>query len=222
RGVHGFENISAKHGSLPDNFDWDEYGKMKDQQGKTVLYVAMENGNLPENIQSFSMKQMQNISQNDFDIKYDKHKKWLETNGREGERLVLQKYELSNINFPRNAQLQKADLSHSNLSRQDLSGADMRLDNLRGANLSGATLHKTKLAGADLSDANLSGANFYKADLRNTDLSNSILRDARLNGTLIDKANFNNAIVLNAEFQNIRFDSALNMDTALGWSDNKE
>ena len=52
------------------------------------------------------------------------------------------------------------DYPGDNLSRADLSGADLSWANLSGANLSGANLSR-----ADLSGANLSGANLSRADL---------------------------------------------------------
>jgi hypothetical protein len=59
-----------------------------------------------------------------------------------------------------------ATLAGCNLSKTDLSGA-----NLRGADLSTANLNKTVLSGANLSGANLNGANLNGADLTNVDLS---------------------------------------------------
>ena len=63
------------------------------------------------------------------------------------------------------------------LSRVDLSGAD-----LRGANLSRVDLRGANLRGADLSEANLSRANLRGADLRGADLS-----EANLSGAKLDK-----------------------------------
>jgi len=59
--------------------------------------------------------------------------------------------------------LSHADLSGDNLRYADLRGANLRYTNLRGANLryanlSGANLRYTNLSGADLRDADLSDA----------------------------------------------------------------
>lgn len=69
----------------------------------------------------------------------DEHKRWIETNQREGSRADL-----------READLRGADLREADLRRADLWGA-----NLRGADLRGADLWEADLRGADLWGANL-------------------------------------------------------------------
>jgi uncharacterized protein YjbI with pentapeptide repeats len=82
------------------------------------------------------------------------HRKWLETEGRDGKRAEL-----------RFALLQEADLHDVNLQEADLEGAklsvaDLMRTNLRRANLKGADLWM-----ADLKDANLQGAELQGANL---------------------------------------------------------
>ena len=84
----------------------------------------------------------------------EKHKKWLETDGKEGERADLSY-----------ADLRGADLSYANLRGADLSYADLDYADLRGANLRGANLRGANLRGADLSEADLRGADLSYADL---------------------------------------------------------
>lgn len=69
-----------------------------------------------------------------------KHRKWVESDGKDGER---------------------ADLSGKDLSRNNLEGASLREANFENANLSEADLRKAGLCGADLR-----GAHLYKANLR--------------------------------------------------------
>ena len=64
----------------------------------------------------------------------------------------------------------------------DLSGADLRVANLRDANLYGADLYGADLRVANLRDANLYGADLYGADLRGANLRDANLRDANLRG----------------------------------------
>ena len=71
------------------------------------------------------------------------------------------------------------DLAHTNLSRADLFGANLRVANLRNANLSGADLGVAKLRGANLSNANLSGANLGLADLGRARLKGITARNLR-------------------------------------------
>ena len=65
----------------------------------------------------------------------------------------------------------RADLSRADLSGANLYGADLSRAYLSGANLSGADLSRAYLSGADLSGADLSGANLSTADLSGADLS---------------------------------------------------
>lgn len=71
--------------------------------------------------------------------------------------------------------------------RADLSGMDLRCEelgnsNLCGANLSGAKLWNANLIDIDLSHANLSNANLYGANLRGANLRNANLCGADLRG----------------------------------------
>ena len=68
--------------------------------------------------------ELRNISKEEFDKIIDNHKKWLQSNGEEGER----------------ANLRSADLSSANLRYADLSYADLSYANLRSANLRSANL----------------------------------------------------------------------------------
>ena len=77
------------------------------------------------------------------------HKKWLESNLKEGKPANLHRASLCG------ADLRGADLYDANLHDANLRGA-----NLRGANLCDANLHR-----ANLYDANLRGANLRGADI---------------------------------------------------------
>ena len=64
----------------------------------------------------------------------------------------------------------RADLSRANLSGADLYGANLSRANLSGADLYGANLSRANLSGANLSGANLSGANLSGANLYGANL----------------------------------------------------
>jgi uncharacterized protein YjbI with pentapeptide repeats len=102
------------------------------------------------------------------------HKKWLETNRKEGKRAYLIRADL------RGANLREADLSEADLRGADLSGANLRETNLRGANLSDAEMSEANMSGAYLSQARLSGANLSQARLSATNLTQADLRGANL------------------------------------------
>ena len=78
-----------------------------------------------------------------------RHAKWLQSDGEEGE---------------------KADLSGTNLSGTNLSGTNLRYADLSYTDLSFANLRWTDLSNADLSNANLSNANLSGTDLSNANL----------------------------------------------------
>ena len=74
----------------------------------------------------------------------NEHKRWIETNQREGSRANLQ-----------GANLQRADLREANLQGANLQGANLRRANLRGASLRRADLRGASLRGASLREADL-------------------------------------------------------------------
>ncbi len=83
------------------------------------------------------------------------HKRWLESDGREGERAELSNAWLPEVSLV-GADLRRALLSNANLLNADLTGADLRGADLRGATLAPVKgLQVQQLAGADLTDASL-------------------------------------------------------------------
>ena len=94
------------------------------------------------------------VSQEELEQILKAHRKWVESDGKEGNQADLIK-----------ANLEKADLFQANLQEADLMGA-----NLQGADLLVANLQKANLAGAQLQGANLNGANLRGAELKHTNL----------------------------------------------------
>ena len=72
---------------------------------------------------------MKKISQEEFNQILEKHKIYITTSGKEGERADLKEAYLSGV-----------DLSGADLSRANLEGADLSWANLRGAYLSRALM----------------------------------------------------------------------------------
>ena len=96
---------------------------------------------------------------------------------KDGCKKAILDYDLRGANLSRadlsDANLRGANLRGANLSRADLSDANLRGANLRGANLSRADLSDANLSRANLSDANLSRADLSDANLRGADLDYS-------------------------------------------------
>jgi uncharacterized protein YjbI with pentapeptide repeats len=99
--------------------------------------------------------------------------------------------DLSNANLS-GANLNKADLSESNLSGAILSGVNLSEANLSKVNLSGAILSGVNFNKAILIEANFSGANLSKAILSRANLSGANLRGANLSEAILDGAKFLN------------------------------
>lgn len=87
------------------------------------------------------------------------------------------------------------DLSKSNLSGENLSGAYLRKVDFNNANLIGAKLLEADLSGAMLANASFQGADireakFIKTDLSFANFSNSDLRKAKLRGSHLVQTRF--------------------------------
>ena len=107
---------------------------------------------------------MRKISKEELNIILEKHKIYITTSGKEGERADLSWANLSGADL-REAYLEEADLSGANLRGANLSGVD-----LRGADLEEAYLEGADLRGADLSSVRglLPQTDFIKANFERT------------------------------------------------------
>lgn len=85
-----------------------------------------QGGNAEENC---TIRKGQKMEQTKLRKILDEHKRWIETNQREGSKADL-----------RGADLREADLREANLRGANLRGADLRGADLRGADLQGADL----------------------------------------------------------------------------------
>ncbi len=97
------------------------------------------------------------------------HRKWMESEGKEGEG--------ANLSV---ANLERASLYRANLERASLYRANLQGAFLRRANLQGAYLHRANLQGADLREANLQEADLRKANLQKAILYGANLQEANL------------------------------------------
>lgn len=105
----------------------------------------------------------------------ERHAKWLETNGQEGEQADLRCTGLAKLD------LKKTLLQQAKLEGVDLEGADLQGANLAGADLRGTILERANLREANLWKANLRGAYLKVAKLRGAELRYADLREADLN-----------------------------------------
>lgn len=108
------------------------------------------------------------------------HKKWLKNKQDNKRKLIYMLLSPEEQKLFKNADLQNADLSYSNLIGADLSNANLEnayLNStyLRGANLRNANLESACLKNANLKHSNLTGANLKDTILNNANLENACL-----------------------------------------------
>jgi uncharacterized protein YjbI with pentapeptide repeats len=86
----------------------------------------------------------------------------------------------SNVSIAPKADLSRCDLSYANLHRVDLTNADLSYANLIRADLTNADLSAADLSFVHLYQANLRAANLSKANARHAELTRANLTDANL------------------------------------------
>ena len=166
---------------------------------------------------------LQEISKEELERILGEHKKWLESEGKEGQKAILKRTNLRKANLKyanlKKASLWGADISDSDLGQADLSEANLSMANLQrskmgfvnlrasilekvnlhGAYLVGADLRNAYLGRADLREANLMEADFREADLSEAVLEKAYIFDAELNDALLFDTNFNYVNLKNAK-----------------------
>jgi hypothetical protein len=137
---------------------------------------------------------------------------WKESQAAEREervRVGAQSYEAAKRYHQTRESLTDSNLSSADLTRVELSKADLRRANLTEGNLEGARLVKATLVAANLRNANLSLANLERSDLSNANLYGANLQGACLKRATLDQADM--------QFANLR-DS--NLRGAILWRAN--
>ncbi len=124
----------------------------------------------------------------------EEHQKWIKSRGKKGK---------------------QANLSHANLQKADLSGANLYRADLVEANLQGAVLFKANLQQANLSRANLQGAVLLKATLQGANLSNANLQGSVLLKTNLQEANLSSAKLQKADLSGANLKGAVLIDANL-------
>ncbi|MFQ5914720.1 MAG: pentapeptide repeat-containing protein [Nitrospinota bacterium] len=158
--------------------------------------------------QASGQLQLRGLSPKEIEV-LEVHRKWLESEGREGKRAILDGADLRRANLfkikLRGAGLRRADLEGAILGEASLEKADLFRANLEGANLGEA-----KLEGADLFGANLKGANFFRADLEGAFLWGANLKGANLGG-----ANLKGANLCGANLKGVKFITRKQIESAV-------
>jgi uncharacterized protein YjbI with pentapeptide repeats len=121
----------------------------------------------------------------------EKHRIWLNSNGKEGERANLKGLNLSKSNLIKmnlsKGDLRQADLSYSNLIRSNLSEADLSGANMAGVKLKWTNLTRSDMSNAMLTDVDFTSANIEGAILRGANLLGSTFTKEHLEATILDE-----------------------------------
>src|SRR5262249_46381430 len=117
-----------------------------------------------------------------FDIMLVAHKRWAETQGREGRPADFSGFDLRPVKGMPHALLTALIAPRAVFYGLDLTGARMQ-----GAQLEGADLRGTKLTGADLRGANLKNAKLANADMRDVNLGPLLISNERLLTARLDR-----------------------------------
>jgi hypothetical protein len=145
----------------------------------------------------------------------EKHKLWVETEGKEGVCADFSWWNLYSVNLRnanlQDANLQYADLQHANLRYTNLQDANLQNTNLRNANLQYANLRYTNLQDANLQNTNLRNANLQYANLQHANLQNADLQDAYLPGADLRDTNLLYANLQGADLRDTNLQGARNV-----------
>lgn len=121
--------------------------------------------------------------------KFDLHKKWVETIGKEGEMLKLDEVDLRSFDLS-DILLEQAYLIECTFD-------DLRLENI--------DFHTSLLASSTFKNAYLDKCDFYKSDLRYTDFSDCVIKNSRFSKSDCWKAIFRNAYLVDCNLINVSF-----------------
>ncbi|MFY9224122.1 MAG: pentapeptide repeat-containing protein [Blastocatellia bacterium] len=171
------------------------------------------NGNRGFDERNYKSNYFKEITDEELAIVLYKHKRWVESDGKNGEQAQLIKFNLREKNLS-DVNLEKAKLSGSNFSKANLMGA-----NLKGASLKGAILNDTNLLCAELSGAELRFAELKRAKCWRTNFRDAQLFRTDFEGAEIEETNFVDAktgdksldkILTTANLKSICFDALAN------------
>jgi len=97
-----------------------------------------------------------------------------------------------------------ANLSHRDLSYENLSQSHLRIADLSNSKMEGSELIEANLRSADFSGCQLSGSKFFEANLKNSNLRHSILKHCDLRCANLSDCNLNGS-----DLEAIRFDNTI-------------
>ena len=115
------------------------------------------------------------------------------------EKAVFKDADLTNVRFPKNANLKKADFRGAMLDNANLMDADLTKATFTKASLNNANLMKANFTNADLTAITAKKANFMKADLSDAKMVGANLMEANLKSSKLVRTDLRMANLYGAE-----------------------
>ena len=131
------------------------------------------------------------LSKSDLSYRFEKHKKWICSLGKEGKRLNLD----------------EVDLSEGFVEKEFYEQAYITECTFDDRNIENISFYLSKLCSSSFKRCNLKKVDFTKADLSYVDFTNSILCSVNFNKCECIESNFNNLRLTNARMTNALFDT---------------
>jgi len=133
----------------------------------------------------------------------EQHKLYVQTDGKEGERLVLINRDLRGCIF-----------NYLDLTDADFEGSDLRGASFYKSKLEDVDFSNTKMSDVDLSNTDLTDANFFNAKLHHANFECANLRSVSFNDAKLKGAKFSQANITHTN--GIQFYSVDNVGTFSG------
>lgn len=130
--------------------------------------------------------------ENELAVRLERHALWLESRGKQGERLSIEDGVLSGN------ELCAEDLTEAVLPGTCFDGGDFVMAKLHGANLASASFVQANLSSVQMTKANLDYTSLRKANLRRANALRASFYEADLQGTDLSGADLRGAFLVNA------------------------
>ncbi|MED4532572.1 pentapeptide repeat-containing protein [Metabacillus fastidiosus] len=146
-------------------------------------------------------------------VQLESHRLWIETIGKQGEKLGIDGIDLRNVDLSHylldQAYITDCIFDGMDLNKRDISSSLLCSSTFISANLEGADFGKSNVSYVDFTNANIKTARLADSECIETVFVKADLSDANLVAGLFDEADFRNAVLLNADIRLATFESVL-------------
>ncbi|MCM2588063.1 pentapeptide repeat-containing protein [Rossellomorea marisflavi] len=146
-------------------------------------------------------------------VQLKSHRLWIETIGKQGEKLGIDEVDLRNVDlspYPLDqANITDCIFDGMDLTNKDISSSLLCSSTFRSAHLVGADLRKSNVSYVDFTNANMKAARLADCECIETVFAKADLSDANLVGGLFDEVDFRHAVLSNADIRLASFEGVL-------------